>query len=329
MPAPAFFPLPVTRVEVELTEACNLRCAFCYNSCAPRESRDPEGILHRLADAGVMELIFTGGEPALHSRFPALLKLAGSLFARVMVQSNGTLFATAQALDVLRQNAVFCVNFSLHGPEAVHDALVGRPGSFAETRAALEHAVRAGIRAASNLVLNSRNARPDVLRETVDILAATGCEEMTITRFIPTGLGKDKPLQLGADAFISALRVLVEATDSRGIALLLANSAPACQLPQDLQHLCNRCSFGHDKFYIDVQGQVMVCGMGRHVLGNLLETPLCDVLHGADLYARYRTLAHLPEKCRACPMLEDCGGGCRAAAFARANEIDAEDVLLG
>lgn len=328
MTARGGFSLPVTRVEVELTEACNLRCQFCYNSCAPRESRDAEGILRRLAEAGVMEIVLTGGEPALHSRFPAVLGLACSLFPRVMVQSNGTLFAEADAFSVLRSNPIFCLNFSLHGPEAVHNELVGDSGAFAATCAALRHAVSAGIRVASNLVLNRSNADPDALRGTVAVLAALGCREMTLTRFIPTGLGKGQPLGLARREFIAALGVLEEATSANGLTLLLANAVPACQLPESLRHLCNRCSFGHDKFYVDVDGRVMTCGMSRQALGNVLESGMLrGVLETSPLYARYRRLEHLPEKCLACSDLEMCGGGCRAAAFANTCLIQGEDSL--
>lgn len=323
------FTLPVTRVEVELTEACNLRCQFCYNSCAPRESRDAESILRLLAEAGVMEIILTGGEPALHSRFPAVLALACTLFPRVMVQSNGTLFAESDAFAVLHDNPIFCLNFSLHGPEAIHNELVGYTGAFDATCSALRHAVGAGIRVASNLVLNRKNTDADTLRETATILAALGCREMTLTRFIPTGQGKGQPLGLSQREFVAALTVLEEAASASGLTLLLANAVPACQMPENLRHLCNRCSFGHDKFYVDVDGRVLVCGMSRQALGNILETgTLRGVLDASPLYARYRTLEHLPEKCLACPDLEMCGGGCRAAALARTNQVQGEDSLL-
>lgn len=321
------FPLPVTRVEVELTEACNLQCRFCYNSCAPRHSRKPESIFRGLAEAGVMELILTGGEPALHPRFEALLALACELFPRVMVQSNGTCFARPEDFEVLLRYPIFCLNFSLHGPEFVHNSLVGSRTAFAATCAAIRQAAQGGIRVASNMVLNSSNAEEPFLRETVSILAELGVREMTLTRFIPTGLGADQPLSLSRQEFVDALEVLMGAVAEHGLSLLLANATPACQMPERLQHLCNRCSFGHDKFYVDVEGNLLTCGMSRQALGNILESPLRTILDNSTLYSRYRSLGHLPEKCVRCSFLETCGGGCRAAALAQTGCTDGVDSL--
>lgn len=322
-----FYSPPVTRVEVELTEACNLRCRFCYHSCAPRESHAAEDILARLARDGVMEVILTGGEPALHSRFAAVLDVACGLFPRVMVQSNGTLFANQAAFAPLGTRRIFCLNFSLHGPREVHEALTGVPGSFDAACAALTLAAEAGIRTASNLVLTAENADPTLLHHAVAHLARCGCREMTVTRFIPAGLGRHEPLTPDRGTFVAALRTLVAATAAHGMDFLLANAAPPCRLPEDLQHLSNRCSFGFDKFYVDVQGELLTCGMARTPLGNILARPLAEVLHSAPLYQRYLAHEHVPRRCRDCSRLADCGGGCRAAALAQSGVIDGEDRL--
>jgi radical SAM protein with 4Fe4S-binding SPASM domain len=283
--------------------------------------------LRALADAGVMEIILTGGEPALHSRFADVLDMACSLFPRVMVQSNGTLFAGAGDFATLASRRIFCLNFSLHGPRTVHNVLTGSEEAFDATCVALRRAVEAGIRTASNLVLTSENTAVPLLEEVVALLAETGCREMTVTRFIAVGLGKGQPLAVGRDVFVQALSTLEHVTGRLGVSLLLANATPMCQLPESLHHLCNRCSFGFDKFYVDVRGNVMVCGMSRLPLGNLLKSPLRKILDSAPLYRRYQRLDHLPQRCRECVHLEICGGGCRAAALAFSKSIDGSDEL--
>ena len=320
--------LPVTRVEVELTEACNLRCSFCYNSCAPKNIKQVKTVLHRLHEAGVMEIILTGGEPSLFPNFSETLQLAADLFPRVMVQSNGTLFNSEEQFGLLRSVPIFCLNFSLHGPESVHDRLTQKDGSCKKTLEALKLANKYGIRTASNLVLNTLNAKPDILDQTVELLNKTGCKEMTVTRFIPTGTGKLKPLSISHLCFIDSLRLLVKTAQDKAIALLLANAVPSCELPEDLQHLCNRCSFGFDKFYVDVEGNLLVCGMSRKILGNIINSPLKDVLKKSELYSQYRKMQHIPLLCKECANLETCGGGCRAAALAKTGTLTGQDSLI-
>lgn len=320
--------IPVTRIEVELTEACNLHCRFCYNSCNPVTCSRPYEVLDAIAEAGALELILTGGEPSLHPEFFAILDYARDRFPRVMVQSNGTNFSDAAIFKELARRKPFCLNFSLHGPQNVHQELTKVPGSFHKTIRALNLAAGAGIRTASNLVLTSLNTASDSLLETVRILASSGAREMTLTRFIPCGTGKDAlSLTLPAVEFVQTLRILQEETARHGISLLLSNSTPACRLPEDLQYFCNRCSFGFDKFYVDVHGNLLTCGMSRVMLGNILEAPLRKVLESSLVHRQYLDGRHVPDKCRECTDYEMCGGGCRAAGIASCGEIAGEDGL--
>lgn len=318
--------LPVTRVELELTELCNQRCMFCYNSCQPVTCDHPERLLESLSEAGVFEIILTGGEPSMHPRFFDVLQYATSLFPRVMVQSNGVNFADANFFAQLNNHPIFCLNFSLHGPEETHDKLTGTIGGFTKTITALQTATKAGIRTASNLVLTALNSAPAVLKETVKILDEAGVREMTLTRFIPCGLGQSAlDLATNPEVFSQAIDALRSATSQRGISLLLANATPSCRMPEHQRDLCNRCSFGFDKFYVDVRGNVLTCGMARISLGNLFTTPLHDLLRASKTYRDYRELNHIPQHCRLCPELPECGGGCRAAALAYQGHIAADD----
>ncbi len=320
--------IPVTRIEVELTEACNLQCMFCYNSCNPVMCENPYGVLDAIADAGTLELIFTGGEPSLHPDFFKIWDYARAKFPRVMLQSNGTNFSEKLMFKELERRKPFCLNFSLHGPQNVHEELTKVPGSFHKTIQALRLATEAGIRSASNLVLTSLNIAPDSLRKTVSILTSAGVREMTLTRFIPCGTGKEAlSLTVSATEFVQTLRILQEETSRYGLSLLLGNSTPACRLPKDLQIFCNRCSFGFDKFYVDVHGNLLTCGMSRVALGNILEAPLREVLYSSLLHRKYVNGQHVPKKCQECLDYEMCGGGCRASGMASSGRIEGEDML--
>lgn len=55
-------------MQMELTEACNLKCKFCYNSQKPRYNERIFEMLDSLAKQGVMQVNLTGGEPLAHPR---------------------------------------------------------------------------------------------------------------------------------------------------------------------------------------------------------------------------------------------------------------------
>ena len=321
--------IPATRIELELTGECNLRCRFCYNSCNPVSCSRPFDIINALAASGVLEIILTGGEPSLHPKFFEILEHASKKFPRVMIQSNGTLFSDEKAFKHMASYTPYCLNFSLHGPTEVHDALTQSPGSHIRTVKALGMAVKAGIRTASNYVITSMNMSSEILRETVSILASIGVHEMTLTRFIPCGVGKEAAaLSPDKEDFVQVLRTLLDETGKHDLSLLLGNATPACRIPEDLHHLCNRCSFGYDKFYVDVHGNLLTCGMARINIGNLLEKPIKEVLTTSHVYKSFLSNDHLPVKCRECADLSICGGGCRAAAKAESGVLTSEDPLV-
>ena len=69
-----------TRTDLELTEQCNLSCSFCYNSQKPIISGLASKIIKRLAEANVMEIILTGGEPMIHPQFKDILNACCNSF---------------------------------------------------------------------------------------------------------------------------------------------------------------------------------------------------------------------------------------------------------
>ena len=124
-------------VQVELTEACNLRCKFCYNSQKPRYNHNVFEMLDKLAEQGVMQVNLTGGEPLAHPRFFEILDYACKRFPNVVVLSNGSLM-DRDALEKIHQTDVTSVNISIHGDRDTHDALTQVPGSYDASIAALK-----------------------------------------------------------------------------------------------------------------------------------------------------------------------------------------------
>ena len=89
------------RVYIEITNVCNLACAFCPGTRRKRAFLAPEdfaGVLLRLR--GITEHIYLHvmGEPLLHPDLPALLSLAGEAGYHVYITTNGTLLGEKGAL---------------------------------------------------------------------------------------------------------------------------------------------------------------------------------------------------------------------------------------
>ncbi len=320
--------IPVTKIELELTEACNLQCKFCYNSCEPTYCEKAYDIIDRLESDGVFELVLTGGEPSNHPNFFNILNYACKHIPRVMVQSNGVNFGTMENFERLISEPVACVNFSLHGPKSVHERLTQVSGSFDLTVQAIKWCIGAKIRVASNLVLTAWNSDRDNLEKLMSLHSELGMREMTVTRFIPCGCGQEAlELKVSRLKFIEALDNLVNISKKTDVQFLLANAMPRCELEERHESLCNRCSFGVDKFYIDIKGNILTCGMSRIKLGNVFNGGLLSELALSEIRDSYLERNHIPLECRQCKYLDICGGGCRAVSVANCNKIDGYDSL--
>lgn len=118
------------RVYIEITNICNLSCAFCPGTRRDGAFMAPADfarVLRRLK--GVTEHIYLHvmGEPLLHPELPALLALAAEGRFNVYVTTNGTLLGERGAA-LLAAPAVRKVSVSLHsmegnGVEALTDYL--------------------------------------------------------------------------------------------------------------------------------------------------------------------------------------------------------------
>lgn len=139
---------------LELNLHCNLRCVHCYNfdraahpppAGVPLSPQRLGTLLGELADAGCLFVAFSGGEALLHPGLGHAVRVAREHRLHVTLKTNGTLLTPARA-QALHHDGVAACHISLYGAEAsTHDAVTGRPGSWARTVAGVHAALEAGL----------------------------------------------------------------------------------------------------------------------------------------------------------------------------------------
>ncbi|MFH1529828.1 MAG: radical SAM protein [Pseudomonadota bacterium] len=147
-------PFP-TVLDVNVTNRCNLRCAFCYNDdnrTARSDELTTDELFRLVDDAATFKAGFFlgGGEPFVRSD---IYDLIGRIKARglpVGVVTNGTLL-DGRDVDRLLRDRLDVAVVSLHGTEDVHDRLVGAPGSWRKAVETLRLLAR-GMRAPGPMV---------------------------------------------------------------------------------------------------------------------------------------------------------------------------------
>lgn len=107
------------KVYIEITNVCNLRCAFCPGTRrAPRTMTCAEfaAVLDKLRAHVSYVYLHVMGEPLLHPQLAELLELAAERGMKVCITTNGTLLH-AQADTLLRARALYKISVSLHSIE--------------------------------------------------------------------------------------------------------------------------------------------------------------------------------------------------------------------
>jgi MoaA/NifB/PqqE/SkfB family radical SAM enzyme len=129
--------VPPHRVQIEITNRCNLRCLMCDRWQWGLEDRktntdmDTQTLLvliRDLAGMGVKEILLTGGEPLLHRSIRDLATEISRLGMIVSLFTNGTRINRDIAETLGKANAKVFV--SIDGARDTHDMIRGVKGTY-------------------------------------------------------------------------------------------------------------------------------------------------------------------------------------------------------
>jgi MoaA/NifB/PqqE/SkfB family radical SAM enzyme len=306
--SPTLARLPILVLEPHAR--CNCRCVMCdiWKRTDARELSASELARHMTAieRLGVEWVVFTGGEPLMHSD---LFRLAGMLRARrikVTILSTGLLLQRDAARIA---NGADEVIVSLDGPPAVHDAIRRVPGAFDQLAAGVRaiHVLDPSFPIAARCTVQSANARR--LRDTLRAARALPLRSLSF-------LAAD--LSPGAFDRTTESTVAPDLADlEREIDALIAEYPPdgfLLESPDKLRrilshfrahrglepHRAPRCNAPWVSAFVESNGDVRPCFF-HPPFGNLAGTTLDAVVNGPRAIA-FREQLRVPEDpvCRRC-----------------------------
>lgn len=159
-------PYALQELRLHLTRRCNLRCVMCAGGGAGPEpdAATWRGIIRQALPLGLRTVKLFGGEPLLVAGCAALVADAANAGCRTTVTTNGTLLDAARAA-ALTAAGLSELRVSLDAPAAaVHDAVRGVAGAWAQTVAGVAamrdaRGAAAAPRLHLNAVVQRRNIR--------------------------------------------------------------------------------------------------------------------------------------------------------------------------
>ena len=189
-----YFSKGPTSVDIELSNRCNLKCKMCWfhgeNGIGDRYKNS------EMTTAEILELInqlavyrphiyFGGGEPFIREDFMTIVAHVKSFALPISFTTNGTLL-NQEKIQKVADLGVDHINFSIDGPEELHDKLRGR-GNFGKVMSNMQHLLeykkRENIK--KPLITVNITTNPLVighLKETINLIRKTTGDEVDYFR---------------------------------------------------------------------------------------------------------------------------------------------------
>jgi len=264
------------RASYELNLGCNYDCEHCYlgdKQFAGLDWPGRERLLNVMAEAGVLWLQLTGGEPLIDPLFAETHACAWDMGMMIQISSNGSRLDQARTLEILTERRPYRLTLSLYGAtEASYDGMTRRRGSFRRFMRGLAAAHEAGLAMRINIIVSNRNAGE--ISQMKAIADGYDIESFEYRNISPTIHG-------GAEVLPSQSReVLRKKTPYTG------------------------CNAGITHFHADPHGRASICKVGRDPQVDLLAEGVSGLSRLAEAADR---LVTRHGGCAGCTLHKTCG----------------------
>lgn len=322
----------------EVTTRCNLKCSHCYNvwkevDSLPIKDLPTEQykllIKKAVKDSNCRQVTFTGGEPLMRDDLEELVAFAKTLCNEITLITNGTLL-TEKRIDSLICAGVTLFELPLNSTKSeVHNKMAGQDGSFEKvTQAAIDIRSSGGtvVFVFVATVLNIED-----WQETFELGVALGARGFLFNRYNAGGECHNKPelLMPSLKNLTNALTIANQLSDKYGLGVGISIPIPPCLISPDMFPNINFgfCQAGKKQAYytIDPIGNVRPCNHSATIIGNILNTPLKNMVKSKQMSSFKKAT---PLICSQCKRIKVCQGGCKAAAEVCYGSIHEPDPFL-
>jgi MoaA/NifB/PqqE/SkfB family radical SAM enzyme len=292
-------------VHWDLNTVCQHDCVMCYWSDAQQglSTADVKQVLDALAGAGCLFLTLSGGEIFLREDILEILDHATDRGFVVTVKTNGTLL-TEDQVRIMAGMGIYEVHISLHAATAkVQDKVTRTPGSFDKAVRSIEWCVRAGIK--TNIMCVLLHGHLDEWAKVQELAERMGVDEVVATPFMFAGTDGDAgPFRYQlSDAELKSYYLNMYHAGQGACPGDGDLSDPLANLPEEERQndLAISCAVIRRGVTLRPNGDVIPCTWVPRVLGNILRTPIRDILHSpqADEVIEMIRLKNNPE-CSVC-----------------------------
>jgi len=330
-------PSPLKTLFWNFTYACNYQCPICFTDSGA-ESRKELSAMEALSaadkihEAGVKDVIVSGGEPFLRRDLIDVLERLGQHGISARIATNGSLI-TDENLAALGSRTLtksFQVSLDTTDPE-LYARFHGTSPEIYQTicsniRRIQDHGFHTTV--SVRLTPETLNGIPALLDQAVE------CDWATVTIHWPIHTNRILNAYPQDADFLSLIRPALEYFTRLPRKWLIETYIPWAEfhpvmrrLEKNIRIVHRGCRAGRDRLTINPGGRLSPCvtlDIPEAEVGHIQRDDLQEVFQQAPfcMFLKHPEPSGL---CRECAHLARCGAGCRAAAWALTGSLKGSD----
>ncbi|MBG7609276.1 MAG: PqqD family peptide modification chaperone [Anaerolineae bacterium] len=304
------------RMDLALTYRCNDNCAHCYNA-RPRNypemnSESWKRVIDRAWDLGIPHIVFTGGEPTLRDDLPELIAHAEANGQITGMNTNARRLQDPHFVEALVEAGLDHVQITVESHDAhIHDSMVRKRGAWQQTIAGLRNVLGTRLYVMTNTTMLQENA--PTMATTLEFLAELGVPTIGLNALIYAGQGLSVGTGLRESELSALLAMAQEKTEQCGQKLIWYTPTQYCHFDPTQNNLgVKGCTAALYNMCIEPDGGVLPCQSYYRQLGNFLKDPW-ESIWNHELSIKLRERSYVPDTCKSCDLLSECGAGCPLA----------------
>src|SRR5437899_12110492 len=317
------FGIPLA-VLAELTHRCPLQCPYCSNPVeldrggSELTTEEWKKVLTELAEIGVLQIHFSGGEPTARKDIVELVQHATDVGLYTNLITSAVLL-TRDRLSDLADAGLCHVQISFQGvEEGLADRVAGYKNGHRKKLEVAKWTRELDLPLTVNAVMHRQNLHqlPDIIQMAVDLDADR--LEVANVQYYGWAL-KNRAALMPTMAQIEDTGRIVEEAVVRLKGILAIDYV----VPDYYALRPKKCmgGWGRQFFNISPAGKILPCHAAESITGLQFESvrsnhSIAWIWQNSEAFNRYRGTAWMPEPCKSCEFREIDFGGCRCQAFA-------------
>jgi radical SAM protein with 4Fe4S-binding SPASM domain len=293
----------------EVTHRCNARCDYCYiHDKETSEDLDTGSVfkvIDALHNAGILGIIFTGGDPFMRRDFVEIVEYAVKKdFFSIKIFTNGTNIVKEDIGflgSVKKHVSVVSMTLFSHIAE-VNDGYFGVEGACERILANVRLLLEKGIKVFLKVPVLDFNM--ETFCETMYIVKQMGCEVRSFP-FVTCHTYND-PQGLTKYSSVERFRRYLQRVDAKERVALFSSFEKKTNMPNPDKSLCRG---KHINIGIDNKGEIRPClSFFELTIGNILQVAsLKELLNNSEIYQELRCLEKTAfQKCSNCSYVGYC-----------------------